>query len=85
MREIVHDAMADARQMIGEVVGDLRQEARLTDDELLARYEQQRGDPWKIVQFAQQKVGQGGGDVLNEALRYEREMERLRAKRQPGG
>jgi len=82
MRGIVHDAMAGAREMIGQVVGDLRQEAQLSDDEVLARYEQQRGNPFAIMQFAQQKVGQGG-DVLGEALRYEGEMERLWAKRVP--
>ena len=82
MRNIVHDAMADAREMIGQVVQDVRDEARLSDDEVLARYEGQRGNPFAIMQFAQQKVGQGG-DVLGEALRYEGEMEKLWQKRVP--
>ena len=82
MRNIVHDAMADAREMIGQVVTDLRQEAQLTDDEVLARYEGQRGNPFAIMQFAQQQVPQGG-DVLGEALRYEGEMEKLWQKRVP--
>jgi len=82
MRGIVHDAMADAREMIGQVVQDVRDEARLSDDEVLARYEGQRGNPFAIMQFAQQKVGQGG-DVLGEALRYEGEMEKLWQKRVP--
>lgn len=82
MRNIVHDAMADAREMIGQVVQDVRAEARLSDDEVLARYEQQRGNPFAIMQFAQQHTPQGG-DVLGEALRYEGDMERLWAKRVP--
>jgi len=82
MRSIVHDAMAGAREMIGQVVTDLRQEAQLTDDEVLARYEGQRGNPFAIMQFAQQQVPQGG-DVLGEALRYEGEMEKLWQKRVP--
>jgi len=74
---MVHEAIAGARDFLGEVVGDLRGEARLTDDELLARYEQQhRGQPWAIVQFAGTQAQ--GGDVLGEALRYEAQMEKLR-------
>jgi len=77
MRGMVHEAIAGARDFLGEVVGDLRGEARLTDDELLARYEQQhRGQPWAIVQFAGTQAQ--GGDVLGEALRYEAQMEKLR-------
>jgi len=82
MRSIVHDAMAGAREMIGQVVQDVRDEARLSDDEVLARYEGQRGNPLAIMQFAQQQAPQGG-DVLGEALRYEGEMEKLWAKRVP--
>lgn len=82
MRSIVHDAMADAREMIGQVVQDARDEARLSDDEVLATYEQQRGNPFAIMQFAQQRVG-AGGDVMGEALRYEQEMEKLWSKRVP--
>jgi len=79
MRELVHSALAGAREMVGDVVHDLRGEARLTDDELLARYEaQHRGKPFEMIRFA---AGQAGGvDVLEEALRYEREMERMMAK-----
>lgn len=84
MREMVHDALVGARAMVGQVVGDLRGEAKLTDDEVLARYEtQHRGKPWAIMQFAGQQAG--GGDVLKEALRYEGEMERLVQQRQPQG
>jgi hypothetical protein len=91
MREMVHEAIAGAREFLGEVVGDLRGEARLSDDELLARYEgQHRGRPWAMMEFAgstlrqarpfdyAQGDGGGGGDVLGEALRYEAEMEKLR-------
>ena len=77
MRGLVHEALAGARELVGEVVGDLREEARLSDDELLARYvAEHRGRPWAMVQLAQ---AAGAGDALEEALRYEREMERMLA------
>jgi hypothetical protein len=84
MREMVHEAIAGARDFLGEVVGDLRGEARLSDDELLARYEgQHRGQPWKMLEFAGETLGVSenpkGRDVLGEALRYEAEMEKLRS------
>lgn len=76
MRDIVHSALAGAREFLGEVVGDLRGEARLSDDELLARYEQQhRGQPWAMMEFAGTQAQ--GGDVLGEALRYEAQMEKM--------
>lgn len=81
MRDIMHDAVAGARELVGDVVADLRQENRLTDDEVLRRYEQQhRGKPWAMVQFAQVQAAPGR-DPLEEALRYEREMEELMRKR----
>jgi len=84
MREIVHDALVDAREMVGQVVGDLRGDARLTDDEVLARYEQMhRGRPGAILDFAKRQAG--GGDTLGQALEYEQRMERLMAEKQPGG
>lgn len=80
MRELMHDAVAEARELVGGVMGDLRRENRLTDDELLRRYEQQhRGQPWAMVRFAQQQAP--GGDVLEQALRYEQQMEELMKKR----
>jgi len=76
MRQLVHDALAGAREMVGEVVRDLRGETQLSDDELLARYEREhRGRPFEMIRFAAAQVG--GGDALEEALRYEREMEKL--------
>ena len=97
MREMVHEALAGAREMVGEVVGDLRAEARLTDDELLARYvDQHQGRPWAMLDFAQGAVSTVStdgstdkrmgrrGDVLDEALRYEREMEGMLRKRGGG-
>lgn len=80
MRELVHSALAEARGFVGQVVGDLRTESRLTDDEVLARYEtQHRGNPLAIMRFAAQGQARGG-DVLGEALRYEAEMERMRER-----
>jgi len=81
MRDIMHDAVAEARELVSGVVGDLRQENRLTDDEVLQRYEaQHRGKPWAMVQFAQSQAA-AGRDVLEEALRYEQQMEELMRKR----
>jgi len=81
MRTLVHGALAEAREMVGQVVRDLRQ-GQLSDDEVLARYETQRGNPLAILEFARTRAP---GDAVNEALRYEREMETLRAKRLAGG
>lgn len=79
MRQVMHDAVAEAREMMGSVVDDLRSENVLTEDELLTRYEQQhQGRPFAILDFAGQK---GGGDAMTEALRYEKQMEQLRTKR----
>lgn len=77
MRQLVHDALADAREMVGDVVRDLRQDAQLSDDEVLARYETHRGDPWALMGFVKAQTGLTGEAALGEALRYEREMERL--------
>ncbi len=83
MRTMVHDALVGARELVADVVGDLRDQAELSEDELLGRYEQQhRGDPFAIVEFARQS---GAGDALQEGLRYEAEMETLMKKRAEGG
>jgi len=81
LRELLHGALADAREFVGEVVGDLRQEAVLTDDEVLARYEGQRGDPVAVLQFVQGSTGLQGRAAVDEALKYEREMEKMWAGR----
>ena len=79
MRTLVHGAMAEARDIMGQVVDDLRQGAELSDDEVLARYEtQHRGKPLAMLEFAQSRAP---ADPLNEALRYEQEMEKLRARK----
>ena len=83
MRTMVHDALVGARELIRDVVGDLRAEAELSEDELLGRYEQQhRGDPFAIVEFARQE---GAVNAIEEGLRYEAEMEKLLRKRVEGG
>ena len=82
MRELVHEALAGARDMVGEVVNDLRKENRLTDDEVLIRYEQQhRGNPWAMISFAQQS---GARDPVGQAVRYEAEMEKMVQRRMGG-
>ncbi len=75
-RELMHDAVAEAREVVGSVVRDLRSENTFSNDELLTRYEQQhRGRPFALLDFA---AGQaGGGDAMTEALRYEQQMEQL--------
>jgi len=82
----MHDAVAEAREMVGSVVGELRAENTFSDDELLTRYEQQhQGRPFAILDFT---AGQaGGGDAMAEGLRYEQQMEQLLKQRvqQQGG
>ena len=83
MRDIVHSALAGAREFLGEVVGDLRGEARLSDDEALTLYDREhRGRPFAMIEFARQRAA--GGDVLEEALRYEQAMEELMKGRGQG-
>ena len=85
MRELVHEALAGAREMVDQVVGDLRAEGKLTDDEVLTRYESQhRGRPWAILDFAQQQAP-AGGDALSEALKYESALEKLLKQKSSGG
>ena len=95
MRETIHGALAGARDIVGKVVRGAVEDQRLGDDEVLARYVgAHRGDPWAIMNFAQRGTahstgpssgsGRGsgqGGDVLAEALRYEREMEGMLRER----
>lgn len=85
MRGLVHEGLAGARDMVREVVGDLRGEAELTDDEVLARYETHRDDPVAKLTFVQQQTGLGGAELLDEGLRYEQEMEKLWSRRVGGG
>ena len=81
MRALVHDAVADAREMVGDLVRDLRESNTFTEDEQLRRYERlHKGRPLATLQFAEQAVGPGP-HVLDEALRYEARMEEAWAKR----
>ncbi len=81
IRQMVHDALADARETVAEVVQDMRQDNQLTDDELLGRYETQRGNPMRVLRFVQQETGLSGDALLDEAVTYEREMEGLWRRR----
>ena len=77
LREVMHNALADARDVVGDVVQQAAAGAQLTDDELLARYEQHRQDPVAKVEFTRQRTGLQGDALIEEALRYEAEMEKL--------
>lgn len=79
MREMVHEAIAGAREFLGDVVQDLRGEARLSDDEALTVYETHRGNPFAILEFTQQRAP-SGVDPLGAALEYEAAMESLLSK-----
>lgn len=84
MRDLVHGALAGAHELLQEVGQELAASNELTDDELLARYEGQRDSPWAVLEFTRQTIGAGSmlaPEVVREALRYEREMERLRRER----
>jgi hypothetical protein len=80
VRELVYDAVADTREVIGELLGEARKGNLLTDDEVLAQYEPMRGDVQAVIGFAARRVGPRG-DVLGEAVEYERKMEALRRSR----
>ena len=73
--------MADTRSFLSDVVGDLRDENRLSDDEVLAQYSAMRGNVPQLIAFAQERAP-AGEDPLQEALRYESEMEALLRQRQ---
>jgi hypothetical protein len=77
MRDVMHQALGEAREMMGDVVGDLRADNVLTDDEVLARYEVHRFDPSAKLAFVQDRTGLAGDALMEEAVRYEREMEDL--------
>ncbi len=81
MRDLLHNTLADARSFVGSVVDDLRDENRLSDDEVLAQYSAMRGNVPQLIAFAQERVP-AGEDPLQEALRYESEMEALLKQRQ---
>ena len=81
MRELLHETLADTRSFVGDLVGTLRADRRLTDDEVLAQYSTIRGNVPALIQFAERQVA-AGDDPLQEALRYEKEMEALIRKRE---
>jgi len=79
-RDLIHNALAETRGLVGGVVQDLRQQNTLTDDEVLAQYEQIRGNPLAVVEFTRSRTGLQGTDAVQAALKYEDEMEQLRAR-----
>jgi hypothetical protein len=83
MREIMQGAMNGARDMLTDVVGDWRQE-RMTDQEVVQRYEREHANnPFAVLEFARQSLGAPtttSPEVVQRALEYEMEMERLRAQ-----
>ena len=85
VKNLVHDAVVDARDLLRETVGEMR-EGRLSDQAVLARYEQHRGNPQAIAQFTAQHLGPDAtpSEILSEAARYEAAMESL-MKQQKGG
>ena len=75
MRQTIHEATAQAREMLNGVVGEIRQEnRRVSDDEAVARYmAQHRGNARAIADFAA-RFGKGE-TPLHAAYRYEKAME----------
>lgn len=75
MRGLIHEATAQAREMLDGVVGEIGKEnKRLSDDEAVARYmAQHRGDARAIAAFAA-RFGKGE-TPLHAAYRYEKAME----------
>lgn len=82
MRDLIHGAVGDARELLDGVVGSIKKEnGRLSDEEALARYvAQHRGDARAIAAFAA-RFGKGE-TPLHAAYRYEKTMEKkLKEKR----
>lgn len=75
-REVMANAVAGARDVLGRTAQNLDAENTMTEDEQLRLYETMRGDARALLQFAASRLGPGA-DVLEEAQRYEEAMERL--------
>ena len=75
MRQMMRQAVEGVRDTMGEVAGAFRG-GGLTDSEIVTRYlNEHRGNIPALLEFARQNAPEGG-NVMQEALRYEREMER---------
>jgi len=73
MRDILHGAVAEAREVVNGVVEDFGDSNAITDDEALAQYAKIWDKPQELIAFAMQYAAPGS-DPMTEALRYEEEM-----------
>lgn len=85
MKGIAGDAAIEALDILRDVAGKMRTE-ELGDGVVLARYAQHRGNPQRILAFTAQHLGPEAApqQVMQEAQRYEEEMETLLRKKRGG-
>jgi len=81
-RAAVHGALVGAEDVLNKTIEVASGGGRLTDDELLAQYEPMRGNARAILGYTAQRVGDGP-HVIEEAARYEEQMEKLWAALRP--
>ena len=75
MRDVAHEAVIGARQILDGVVGQLALGNRLTRDEALTRYvSEHRGKPQAMMAFAARYAPQGTHPAV-AASAYEKAME----------
>ena len=81
MRQLIAQAIQATKDQLREWDQAVTGNPTYTDEELVRRYERfHRGQPTALVEFAR-RLAPPGADLLDEALRYEAEMERLLQKR----
>jgi len=84
VREMLHGAVAGARDIVGDVVQVFRDGNQVTDDEALAQYAKVWDRPTELMAYVARHAP-AGSDVLEEAVKYEKEMYPLMRARMGGG
>jgi hypothetical protein len=84
MRQLVRDTIDGVKAQMRDLHEQTRAQP-LSDDELLARYEQfHRNQPAQLITFARRNAP-AGTDPIAQAMRYEAQMEALRKRRNLNG
>lgn len=80
MRNTIHNALANAREIIGKTTANIQQGNTLSEDEQLQRYVlMHRGNPLGTAQFISQNMARipDGTNPLTAWRNYESKMEEL--------
>lgn len=80
MRNTIHNALANAREIASKTAGQIRQGNTLSDDEMLHRYVAiHRGNPLGMATFVMGNRDRfpDGTDPMNAMRQYEQSMEDL--------